>query len=112
MVSTVRVRRITSLSGWASLASLAALLMWSLLGWRPTQLLRPTSLPDVRADGSAVRLDPTLRSEPFPPPSGGRGCPRRIGSGTELAEGRSADEMSLGVEGVVDAGMGGEETLG
>lgn len=32
--------------------------------------------------------------------SGGRRHPRRIGSGTKLAEGGSADQMSLGVEGV------------
>jgi len=30
----------------------------------------------------------------------------------ELAKGRSADQMGLGVEAVVDGGMGGEETLG
>lgn len=32
--------------------------------------------------------------------------------GTKAAEGVSADQVSLGVEGVVDGGVGGEETLG
>jgi hypothetical protein len=32
--------------------------------------------------------------------------------GPELAKGRSADQVGLGVEAVVDGGMGGEETLG
>jgi hypothetical protein len=34
------------------------------------------------------------------------------GRGPELAQRRSADYVGLGVEGVVDGSVGGEETLG
>lgn len=38
-----------------------------------------------------------------------RRLPRRIGPGAEAAEGRSADQVTLGV---VDCRVGGEESLG
>ena len=44
--------------------------------------------------------------------SGDSDGPCRIRPGAETAEVRSADEMSLRVEGVVNRGMGGEEALG
>jgi len=46
--------------------------------------------------------------------SGGRGGggPRLVSRGSELPEGRSADQVGLGVEGVVDGGVCGQEPLG
>jgi hypothetical protein len=35
-----------------------------------------------------------------------------MGLGPEAAEGRAADQMGLGVEDVVDSGVGGKESLG
>lgn len=32
--------------------------------------------------------------------------------GPKAAEGRSADQVGLGIEGVIDGGVGGEESLG
>ncbi len=49
-----------------------------------------------------------------PPRSDGerRLRPRLVSRGPELAERRSADQMRLQVEGVVDGGVSGEEALG
>ena len=44
--------------------------------------------------------------------SRGRRRPRRHGLGPEPAEGGSADQVTLDIEGVVDGGVGGEEALG
>ena len=44
----------------------------------------------------------------------GRGCgrPYRIGFGSEEPKRRAGDQVTLVVEGVVDGGVGGEESLG
>jgi len=44
--------------------------------------------------------------------SDGRCLPRPIGAGAKEAKRRSADELPLGVKGVVDGGVGGKEPLG
>ncbi len=43
--------------------------------------------------------------------SGGRRRPRPVSFSPELAKGRSADQMGLEVEDVVDGGVSGEEPL-
>ena len=44
--------------------------------------------------------------------SDGRRLPCQIGFGSEEAKGRSADHVTLKIEGVVDGGVGGKKSLG
>ena len=62
---------------------------------------------------SAVRLSAPSRQ--LAPRGEILGCSRHpclVGSGAEASKRGPADEVTLGVEGVVDRGVGGEETLG
>ena len=52
-----------------------------------------------------------IERAPTLPKSGNRSCPSGIGFGTETAKGWSADQVTLGVEGVVNRRVGGEESL-
>ena len=43
---------------------------------------------------------------------GGGGRPRCVSVGAEAPKRWAADQVTLGVEGIVDGGMGGEKALG
>jgi len=55
---------------------------------------------------------PSVRTSPTLAVSGRGRRPLGIGFGAEASKRGAADQMSLEVEGVVDGGMGGEESLG
>jgi hypothetical protein len=69
-----------------------------------------TTLP-----GELARQSRPVASAPSPPANlcgDGRCRPRPMRLGPELAKDGAADQMWLGIEGVVDGGVGGEAPLG
>jgi len=83
------------------------------LEWRRTLDCTPIEAGDAtphREQCCQVNRGGPQLSQPAEISGGGR-HPRCLSPGAEATKGRAGDQMSLGIEGVVDRGVGGEKAL-